>query len=61
MNKGRKQIIKSGLEEDVLHGKKYYCYVANNNRLCKWVKRKMNKRYRQEIKKDTNKELSEIE
>ena len=60
MNKGRKQKIINGLEEDVIYGRHYFCYMDNRPGLVRWVKRKMNKRYRQELKEETKKELEEV-
>ena len=60
MNKGRKQKLINGLEEDVLYGRHYFCYMDNRPGLVRWVKRKMNKRYRQELKEETKKELEEV-
>lgn len=60
MNKGRKQKVINGLEQDVLYGRHYFCYLDNIPGLVRWVKRKMNKRYRQELKEETKKELEEV-
>ena len=60
MNKGRKQKLINGLEEDVIYGRHYFCYMDNRPGLVRWVKRKMNKRYRQELKEETKKELEEV-
>jgi len=40
----------NGLEQDVIYNRKFYKYLANNSKLVKWVKRKMNKRFRQQMK-----------
>jgi trans-aconitate methyltransferase len=60
VNKGRKQKLINGLEMDVIHGRHYFCYMDNRPGLVRWVKRKMNKRYRQELKEETKKELEEV-
>lgn len=60
MNKGRKQKVINGLEMDVIYGRHYFCYMDNSPGLVRWVKRKMNKRYRQELKEETKKELEEV-
>jgi trans-aconitate methyltransferase len=60
MNKGRKQKVINGLEMDVIYGRHYFCYMDNRPGLVRWVKRKMNKRYRQELKEETKKELEEV-
>jgi hypothetical protein len=60
VNMGRKQKPINGLEQDVLYGRHYLCYMDNRPGLVRWVKRKMNKRYRQELKEETKKELEEV-
>lgn len=57
---GRKQILKDGLECDVVYGKGIYCYLCNNNKIVKYTKRKMNKRMRRELKKELYDELLEL-
>lgn len=56
MNKGRKQPTISGLEQDIVYGRHYFCYTDNNPSIVRWVKRKMNKRYRQQLKEEMKKE-----
>ena len=51
MNKGRRQELKGGDEEDVVCGRKWYQFKPG---ILKWTKRKMNKRLRQEGKRDAN-------
>lgn len=46
----RKPYPINGLEQDVTYSKNIYCYLSNNNKLIKWVKRKMNKRFRKSWK-----------
>lgn len=60
MNKGRKQKVINGLEQDVLYGRHYFCYLDNRPGLVRWVKRKMNKRYRQQLKEELKKEEEEL-
>lgn len=54
---GRKQELKNGLEEDVVYGKRLYCYLVNNNKIVKYAKRQMNKRMRRKNKKEIKKLL----
>ena len=58
MQKGRKQKVINELEQDVIYGGHYVRYLDNRPELVRWVKRKMNKRYRQEQKKITEEELA---
>lgn len=44
--------VKPGLEADVVYARGEYKYLANLPRLVKWAKRKMNKRFRREGKKE---------
>lgn len=45
-----KQPLKSGLENDVIYGRKWYKYLKNNNKLVKYVKKALNKRLRKDGK-----------
>jgi hypothetical protein len=54
---GRKQVLKTVAEEDLLYAKTLYCYLANNRGVIKRIKRGMNKRYRKELREDMIKEL----
>ena len=54
---GRRQILKTGAEYDLLYAKGLYCYLKNGNRVKHNLKKQMNRRYRREIKIDTLKEL----
>jgi hypothetical protein len=38
-----------GFEMDVTYGRKLYCYL-NKSKLAKYIKRKMNKRFRKQLK-----------
>ena len=49
---GRKQKLVDGLEEDVIYARKIYCYLKNTPSIVKWAKRKLNKRWRREGKKE---------
>ncbi len=46
----KKEYPKNGLEYDVIYGKGIYCYLHNNPSIVKFVKRKMNKRFRRKAK-----------
>lgn len=54
---GRKQKLIDGDEQDVVYARGLYCYLRNNNKLVKFIKRKMNKRMRRELKKELYKEV----
>ena len=59
MNNDKKEFPINGLEHDVCTDwRKHMCYLQNIPGLTKWVKRKMNKRFRKSIKlqlrNDTN-------
>ena len=47
---GRKQKLIDGLEYDVIYAKKKYCYLFNNNKIVRYAHRRMNKRFRREMK-----------
>ena len=49
---GRKQKLIDGLEEDAIYARKVYCYLVNRPSVVKWAKRKINKRFRREAKKE---------
>ena len=53
---GRKEYPKNGLEQDVTYYRKLYCYIKNNNKLVKWAKRSINKRFRKKGKEICQKE-----
>lgn len=53
---GRKQKLVDGLEEDVIYARKVYCYLVNRPSVVKWAKRKVNKRFRREGKKEVRDE-----
>ena len=55
----RKEYPINGLEQDVIYGQNIYCYLKNHNKIIKWVKRHMNKRFRQKEKEKIKKELYE--
>ena len=52
MKAGRRQRLIDGIEFDVVYWRGRYCYLVNRPHLVKWAKRKMNKRWRRELKKD---------
>lgn len=47
---GRKQILKQGYEFDYVYARGVFCYLVNNAKLKKYIKKGLNKRYRQENK-----------
>lgn len=51
-SKGRKQKLKSGVEEDVLYNRKLHCYLINRPKNVKKAKKAMNKRYRKWVADD---------
>ena len=53
-----KRKLKDAFEYDLIYGKHVYCYLHNNNKLVKWIKRKMNKRYRKEGRKEIYEQLN---
>jgi len=53
---GRKQKLIDGLEEDAIYARKVYCYLVNRPSVVKWAKRKVNKRFRREGKKEVQDE-----
>lgn len=59
MQTGRKQILKDGDEYDLLYAKGFYCYLRNNNKLVRYIHKKMNRRRRREDKHELNKILEE--
>jgi len=56
---GRKQKLKTGDEFDLIYAKKLYCYLHNNTKLVKKIKRGLNKRYRKEMKEEGKLDLEE--
>jgi hypothetical protein len=56
---GRKQKLKTGDEFDLIYAKKLYCYLQNNTKLVKKIKRGLNKRYRKEMKEEGELDLQE--
>jgi hypothetical protein len=48
---GNRQKLKTGAEYDFIFSRRLYCYMANNNKLKKWIKRQLSKRRRRENKK----------
>ena len=57
---GIKQKLKSGLEYDVIYGKKKYCYLVNNNKLVRFAQKAMRKRRRAESKNHMQKVIMEV-
>lgn len=46
----KKPYPKNSLENIVTYCRKQYCFTKNNSKIVKWVKRKMNKRFRNNFK-----------
>lgn len=42
----KKPYPNNSLEQIVTYCRKQYCFTKNNSKIVKWVKRKMNKRFR---------------
>jgi hypothetical protein len=55
MSMGIKQKLIKGIEYDVIYAKRLYCYLKNNNKLVRYVKKQMRKRRRVEGKNEVNK------
>ena len=51
MGTHNKPQVKSPEAYDLVYAKDIYCYLQNNNKLVKFIKRKMNKRFRRIMKK----------
>ena len=64
-----KQKLIDGLEYDYIYHKKHkkrygvglFCYLDNNNKLVKFIKKKLKKRYRREQKQKLKKEINTID
>ena len=46
MNNLKKEYAIDGNEEDLLEARKIYCYLRNNHKNVKFLKKKMNRRFR---------------
>jgi hypothetical protein len=46
MNNLKKEFPINGYEEDLVQARKIYCYLRNNSKNVKFLKKKMNKRFR---------------
>ena len=57
MKRGRKQRLKSGDEYDVIYGRDIYKYLTNRPKNISDVKRRLNKRSRQEARATILEEL----
>lgn len=57
---GRKQKLKTGDEYDLIYAKKLYCYLQNNTKLVRKIKRGLNKRYRKEMKEEDVDDVQDI-
>ena len=57
MKKIRKPYPIDGNEQDCTYARRIYCYLRHNHNNVKFLKRKMNKRFRQQEKKEILKEL----
>lgn len=49
---GHREKLIDGIEEDFIYARGLYCYLVNNTKLKRYVKRKMSKRYRHEAKRE---------
>lgn len=58
---GHKDKLKTGLEYDVIFGRKYYCYLHNNSKLKSYAKNQINRRSRYNSKKNIKKEIADFE
>ena len=47
----KKEYPKNGLEQDVIYARKWYRYITNTKGITKYVKRQLNKRHRNRIKR----------
>jgi hypothetical protein len=61
MRKGRRQKLKTGDEVDYVIERGRYCYLKNNPRIRDLLRKCINRRYRKELKAETQEELREIE
>lgn len=52
--------LSNGLEEDVVNGRKYYCYLRNQPSTVKFAKRSLNKRVRNKQKQLIKEEMKEL-
>ena len=50
MSNIKKEYPKSGLEQDAIYARHIYCYLRNHPQIIKFVKRKLNKRFRKKGK-----------
>lgn len=50
MSKHTKPQPITGDEFDLIYAKKIYCYLQNNNKTVKKIKKQMNKRFRRKLK-----------
>ena len=49
---GTRQKLKSGMEYDYIYARGIYCYLINNAKLKRWIKRCLSKRRRKEVNKN---------
>lgn len=54
MNNLKKEYPIDGFEQDCIFSRSIYCYLRNNNKHVKFIKRKINKRFRKFNKKLSN-------
>ena len=54
--KSKRQKLKGGDEYDLIYGRHIYCYLSKS-KVCKWIKKKMNKRYRREGKREIRRDM----
>ena len=54
---GHKEPLKKGYEYDLIYAKKHYCYLQNNNKQVRFIKRSMRKRLRNNQNHETINQL----
>jgi hypothetical protein len=52
---GHKDKLKTGMEVDVIYARKWYCYLINNTKLIRFVKKSINRRNRRKSKLELQK------
>ena len=60
MKKIKKEYPNNNLEQDVIYARHIYCYINNNSKLVRYVKRVLSKRFRKKNKININNINSEI-
>lgn len=57
---GRHQKLIDAVECDVVYARKWYRYLFNSSKIVSYTKRKMNKRWRAELKKEIHDIVIEV-